>query len=285
MATNTTSFTPIQHAKESLLGMTHALEQRFGCEPRLDKGTTLNTKFDTFPNKLPANARHVAFFAWGVGGRVNDDTHLTSAEFALGTNMALYDMRPFRAVPFETDLSAEERAKYGMRVLKMINGTMYCLYYLKRIDFTQSQVQYIRTDSQSGERSSYEINYANLGTATAGPARPVHGSNGVVEDVADSVSVILPGLITLTGQEVYESVAVMDNGDPRFAVASELGFVSASIESVAVTDFAGRPFNYQEAIFAQLVDQYNWTGQSFVSTADVLTRDLSFSMKNLINQS
>jgi len=280
MPTNTTSLNPIQHAKETILGMTLALEQRFGCQPRLDKGTTLNTKFNVLKDKLPTNPRFISYFCWGNGGRRNDDTNLASAEFALGTNMSLYNMRPFRAVPFEQDLSAEERAKYAMRVVENINGTMYCLYYLKKIDFTQSQVQYVRTDSVSGERSSYELNYGNLN-----PPRPTHGSNGVIEDVADQVSVILPGLITLTGLEVYESVAVKDGGDPRYAIASEIGFVSASAETVPQTDFASRPFTYTEAIFAQLVDQYNWTGQSFVSTADVLTRDLSFTIRNLINQS
>jgi hypothetical protein len=260
--------------------MTTSLEQRFGCQPRLDKGTTLNTKFSVLPDVLPTTPRLVKYFCWGVGGRVNDSTNLSSAEFAQGTNMALYKMRPFRAVLLEQDLSAEERAKYAMRTLMTRGSSTYVLYYLKKIDFTQSQVQYVQTDPATGERSSYEINYANLS-----PTAPVRGSNGVITDIADSVSVILPGTLTITGQEVLESMAVIDGGDPRYAIASEIGFVSAATKAVPQTDFANNTFTYDEAIFAQLVDHYNWVGQAFLSTTDVWTRDVSFSMKNLINQS
>ncbi len=276
-STPATSIKPLEYAKETILGMTRALEQRFGCQPRYDLATTLNTKFSVFPSRLPAASPLVKYFCWGVGGRTNDTTSLSSAQFVLGTNMALYKMRPFRAVPLEEDLSAEERAKYAMRQVVLISGTRYALYYLKLIDFSESQVQYIRTDPTSGITTSYEIDYANLN-----PVPPVSDDNGVITDVADSVSVVLPGTLTITGQEVLESMSVMDQGDTRYSIVSEIGFVSASQETVSTTDANNNPFSYQEAILAQLVDQYNWVGQPFLSTSDSWSRTMNFSMRNLI---
>lgn len=280
MPTSQTTIQPLEFAKETLLGMTISLEQRFGCTPRNDINTTLNHKFNVQPSRIPANPRLVRYFMWGVGGRVNDANNLSSAQYVQGVNMSLYAPRPFRAVPFEEDLSAIERAQYAMRVVQTINGTPYVLYYLKKIDFTQSQVQYIRTDPVSGVVTAYTLDPGNLS-----PIPPVADDNGVITDVADAISVTLPGTVTITGQEVLESASVIDGGDTRYAIASELGFVSASTESIAATDFGGASFSYSEAIMAQMVDQYNWVGQPFLSTQDTWSRTMNFSQKNLIVQS
>jgi hypothetical protein len=87
----------------------------------------------------------------------------------------------------------------------------------------------------------------------------------------------------LTGEEIMEAISVLDGGDMRNAVISEVGFVSASTENVSTSDINGTPFAYDEAIFAQMLNQYNWVGTAFVSSEDVWTRAMSFSMKNQIN--
>lgn len=280
MASSATSIKPLQYAKETILGMTVALEQRFGCVPRNDKGTTLNTKFGVFPNRDPANPLYTKYFCMGNGGRLNDAGNLASAQPVLGTNMALYNMLPFRAVPLETPLKEDERANYAMRQIRAINGVDYELWYLKRIDFSQDQVQYNRTDPVSGSVTSYEIDYSNLS-----PVAPVADDNGIITDVADQVSVILPGLLTITGEEVLEATSVLHDGDMRYAVISEIGFVSASTEAVTVADVNSNPFSYDEAILAQMMDQYNWVGSSFISTEDAWTRNMAFSMKNTVSSS
>jgi hypothetical protein len=265
-------------AKQTLLGMTLAIESRFGCTPRNDIGTTLNTKFGVLPSRLPANPKIVQYFCRGVGGRYNDSTSgLSSAQPVLGTNMSLYAIRPFRAVPLAADLDSNTRANYAMRVVRSIGGVMYALYYLKKIDFTQSQVQYIRTDPTSGVQTAYNIDYSNLS-----PTPPQTISNSVITDIADQVSVVLPGTIQITGEEMFESMSVVDGGDTRFNMTSEIGFVSASAESVSTTDINGSPFTYTEAIMAQLTDQYDWVGQPSLSTADTWTRTMNFSTRNLI---
>lgn len=279
--TPSTSVKPLEYAKETIIGMTIALEQRFGCQPKNDLNTTLNTKFGVFPTRVPTNEKLVKYFCWGVGGRQNDTTSLSSAKFVLGTNMSPYAIRPFRAVLFEEDLTGEEREKYAMRVVTMINDVYYCLYYLKKIEFSQSEVQYTRTDPVSGITTTYELDYDNLS-----PTAPTEDDdNGIITDVADQISVVLPASITITGQEVLESVGVIDGGDMRYSIVSELGFVSAATELVAAADINGSPFNYEEAIMAQLTDHYCWVGQPFISTSDSWTRSMSFSMKNVITQS
>lgn len=277
MPTQTTVINPLESAKETLLGITIALETRFGCTPRNDINTTLNTKFGVVPTRLPSAPRLTQYFCWGNGGRTNDTNHLSSATPVLGTNMALYSMRPFRAVPLAQDLNSVERANYAMRVVQVHDGVQYALYYLKKIDFTSSQVQYAITDPSSGVVSTYNLDYSDLN-----PTPPTANSNGVITDVADSIAVVLPGVLTITGQEVFESMNVIDGGDPRYAIVSEIGFVSASAESNSATDVNDNPFTYTEAIMAQMVNQFDWVGMPFLSNLDTWTKTMQFSTKNVI---
>lgn len=278
MASSPTSIKPLQSAKENILGLTVALEQRFGCPPRNDLSTTLNTKLGVFENRQPANRLYTKYFCYGIGGRLNDAGNLTSAQPVLGTNMAPYQMRPFRAVPLENALDAETRENYALRQVRNFDGVPYELWYLKKIEFPQTQVGYTYTDPVSGVVETYEIDYTNLS-----PTPPVADDNGVITDIADNITVSVPGILTLTGEEIIEAISVLDGGDMRNAVISEVGFVSASTENVTLADVNGTPFSYDEAILAQMVNQYNWVGNSFVSTDDVWTRAMSFSMKNQIN--
>lgn len=278
MASSPTSIKPLQSAKETILGATVALEQRFGTPPRNDTGTTLNTKLGVFPTRPPVNPLYTKYFCYGNGGRLNDAGNLTSAQPVLGTNMAPYQMLPFRAVPLEEALDAETRANYALRQVRTIGGVPHELWYLKKIDFPQTQVSYTRTDPISGTVETYEIDYANLN-----PTPPVADDNGLITDIADSVSVVVPGILTVTGEEIMEAVSVLYGGDMRNAVISEVGFVSASTENVQAADANGNAFSYSEAILAQMLNQYNWVGTAFVSTEDVWTRAMSFTMKNQIN--
>lgn len=277
MPSQNTVINSIESGKETILGMTLAIEQRFGCEPRNDISTTLNTKFNVFPSNLPTADKLVQYFCWGVGGRKNDTDSLTSAQPVLGTNMALYAMRPFRARPLTNDLSSVERANYAMRSIQVIGGVTCALYYLKKIDFSASQVQYTITDPSTGIVTDYNLNPGNLS-----PTPPTPSSNGVITDVADQISVVLPGTAIITGEEVFESMTVVDGGDTRYANISEMGFVSAAKQTVSAVNSSGQPFSYEEAIMAQLVNQFNWAGTSLLSNNDTFTRNLVFSCRNLI---
>lgn len=278
----TTSIKPNEYAKEGILGTINALEERFGCTPLNNTATTLNTKFNVLPNQLPpAGVRRFSrWFAWGNNGRQNDSDTLSSARPVLGTNMSPYSMRPFRAVTLEEDLSAPERANYALREVRPINGTMYVLYWLKKIEFSQSQVQLIRTDPVTGNTSTYEINPENLN-----PTPPVEDDNGIITDVSDQVSVMLPGVISITGKEVLEAVSVLDGGNPSMAVVSEIALVSAAAVNVPAVDVNGNQFTYEEAIFAQMMDHFTMVGTSLSGPGDTLDRTVAFSVKNLINQS
>lgn len=276
--TASTSIKPLEYAKETILGMTIAIEQQFGCTPRNDVGTTLNTKLGVFQSRLPTAPRYTKYFCWGNGGRLNDTDGLSSAQYVAGTNMSLYSLRPFRAMLLANDLSAQERANYAMRVVKTLNGVSYVMYYLKKIDFSDSTVQYVRTDPNNQISTTYELDTA----AGLNPTPPATDDNGVITDVADQVSVVLPGVLTVTGEEILEVNGVLDGGDTRYAILSEIGFVSAATETVSATDHTGAAFTYQEAIMAQLVNQYDWVGQPFLSTEDSWSRTMQFSVKNTI---
>jgi hypothetical protein len=278
---STTSAKQTENSKQTLLGAELALEQRFGLTPRNDVSTTMNSLMRVFPNQVPANNanKDVLYFGIGVGGRLADSsTNLVSAQPVLGTNMGLYMPRPFRAVPIETDLSPTERAQYGMRVIETHNGQRYACYYLKRIAFSTLGVSFDRVDPASGNTVPYELNPQNLS-----PTPPVAGSNGVIVDVADAVAVTVPAVLSVTGEEVLESAAVIDGGDARLAVVSEIGFYSASPEMVQGLDAANNQFPYTEAIMAQLVEHYTFDGFSFRATTDEFRRTIRFSVRNLIN--
>ena len=273
----TTVVNSVQNSKETILGMVFDVEQRFGTTPLNDTLSTLNAKFQVFNTRTPTNARYVKYFCWGNGGRVNDDSSLTSAAYILGTNMCLYNIMPFRAVPLESDLDAATRANYAMRVVENINGVNYACYYLKKLTVTQSTVQLVVTDPSTGVETAYTFNYSDLS-----PTVPTADSNGVITDVADEVSVILPATVAITGAEAVEAVSVKNGGDMRYAVVSELGFVTASTESVSVNDVNGVAFNYNEAILAQMVSQITMVGYSFTGTSDTWDKTINFSVRNMV---
>jgi len=267
-------------ASETLLGMIQSLEQRFGMTPLLDAGTTLNTKYGVFPARNPVNPRYQKYFSIGIGGKINDSATLSSAQLVRGTDMGLYTPRPFRAVQLESDLTPTERAKYALREVRLINGQLYCLYWLKRVEFSLNQVQLLRTDPATGTTTSYEIDHDNLS-----PVPPLRDSNGIIQEVEDQISVVVPGLVSVTGAEMLEVNGVLDNGDPRMAEITEFGLVSASTESVSVKDSNDVSFSYNEAIFAQLCDHVTFTGYPLHTTRDVWKRTMMFSNRNIISQS
>ena len=136
----------------------------------------------------------------------------------------------------------------------------------------------IHTDPSSGAQSDYTIDVSNLS-----PTPPTADSNGVITDVADAISIKLPAQAIITGEELYEAVGFTNGGDTRYAVVSEIGFISASNETVSAQDSSGNPFSYTEAIAAKLVEHITEIG-NMVSTVDgTITKDIEFTMRQLID--
>lgn len=276
--TTTTSARPVINAKETLLGVISSLQQRFGLAPTYDVSTTLNTKLGIFPNRTPTGQIVLGYFVIGVGGAHPDADGRVSAQYVAGTNMAPYDLLPFRIVLEDQDLSPTERANYALRRVEEHNGERYVAYYAKKIVLTSSVVELVRTDPLTGAVSTYEINPADLS-----PTPPETDSNGVVVDISDQITAAVPGTITITGAEVLEAISVLHNGDQRWANISEIGFVTGSPEVVDAVDAAQVPFQYTELLYAQMVDHMTSSGQPYPSAENVVTKNLRFSASNVIN--
>ena len=69
----------------------------------------------------------------------------------LPTNMDLYEPIPFRCVPIENDLTPEERANYRLREIRLINGSNYCLYWLKLITYDPDTVSILQKTPSGAE--------------------------------------------------------------------------------------------------------------------------------------
>jgi hypothetical protein len=258
MSGSSTTLTPVSQIGQTILGITRQLEASLGITPTYDIQSTLNAKYGVAPSALPTALPTILYFGIGIGGCYNvSNLNLSQPYPVLQTNMDLYSPIPFRCVPVEQDLSAQERALYRMRVRKTILGADYFCYYLKMITFDQTAVSVTETNPTTGIMTPYVPNYANLN-----PTPPVVSTSGTTADT--EVNVSLTSTLPLTGAEVTEAINVLYAGDLRYARISELGLYSGQ-DNTAFTglDVNGSPINYTEAVLAQLNTQYTWNGDDF----------------------
>jgi hypothetical protein len=233
--------------QKTLIGVENELQafSPIALSQRVD--TTINSKYNLFPELTPQNKPQIKYFGIGINGCRNvDDGNLQTPYVPTMKNMDLYTPIPFRCVPEDEDLTAAERSNYRMRVLKTIEGTNYWCYYLKNIEFLDTAVQITRTDAETNSEVIYELDPANLYPI---PQTPTDTGTSVTN--GDEINVLLSGQLTITGQEIIESVGIMYN-DLRRASVSEIGIYTGEDMIVSADNGLGETIQYTEAIYTQL---------------------------------
>mgnify|MGYP006423484965 CR=1 FL=1 len=267
---------PTSRLSKTLLGVCRELEIFTGRQAANDIETTLNSKHNVFPERVPTRHTTLKYFGIGIGGRFNvNDDNLTAPHAIKTTNMDLYRPIPFRCVPVEQDLTPDERVNYRIRALETIRGEQYICYYLKALNFLDNKVVLTETNPVTGNEEQHILDVSEL-TPTP-PATTPNGREDQIE-VNATVSVGLP----ITGEEVTEAINVMFDGDLRRAVISEIGLYAGEDATVSTTDVSGSSFTYTEAILAQLVAHYTFNGSDLSRPDSVFNPKLKIGKDDLI---
>lgn len=124
----------VRSSQKTLFATDLHLHQLAGKDYTPLPNTTLNEKFNvnSMMTVPPGEYPTLKYFVIGVGGSSNieNDNMYTISEHG-PLDGALFEHVPFVIRPVNSDLTAGERSKYRLRVLKIIGGTTYACYYAK----------------------------------------------------------------------------------------------------------------------------------------------------------
>ena len=234
---------------------------------KLFLNTTLNYKYNLFPNNTPVSTPKIKYFGIGLKGYKNlDDQQLAAPYVPKPTNMDLYDPIPIKVVPVTDDLAPEERSKYRLRVKQNINGQDYWCYYLKLIEYQSTYVKLIETDLETKlEEEIEELDPANLNPEPT----DVSTTGSISYDKEQNA--VADALITITGEEILESLSII-RGDTSLVRVSEIGLYSGEDLNVTVDGVS-----YTEAIYVQLAYHMTSLGDDLSNPSNVVTRTIRLS--------
>jgi hypothetical protein len=115
--------------------------------PRAQQQMTLNQLLNINANITVPNSSLIERMICLVGlGRGGATLQFSDVLDARASDLNIFDQIPFRTVPVNADLPSEERAKYFMRTIKVINEQTYYAYYLKKITPSEIYVKHQETN-------------------------------------------------------------------------------------------------------------------------------------------
>ncbi|MBH14219.1 MAG: hypothetical protein CMF37_15005 [Leeuwenhoekiella sp.] len=218
--------------------------------------TTLNEKFGILDGIHPTEGYPVMqYLAIGRGGHRNasgaDGASLTRLNTHRASDAALFKHLPFVLREVDNDLTATQRARYGMRREETIDGVNYIAYYLLRIDNTNVDIDYNRVTVTDGDQSTvpYTPSSSDLSpTPTEVSPTGINVSDG--EYLTASAGITL----NFTSDIINEIVnaAKIIYGEEEYATLSEIGLVSGQDYTHSATNSEGGSFTYAEVIAAQV---------------------------------
>lgn len=218
--------------------------------------TTINEKYNNHADAALGEGEYPVNFYLGisqVGVKVEDDgdllTKITPIPFR-SRFLDLYKPLPFITRPLTSDLTPQERAKYRMRVVKEINGTIYALYYLLPIDLSFSSIVPIKTRIVNGELIQEEF-IPTLDDLN--PTPPVIDNNQ--QNITSNVFYSTRSNVNIEiSEELFSEIAnsaLIINGDSLKSVIKQIG-IYTGLDRVVSGTFSTGTSNYTDAVVVQL---------------------------------
>lgn len=228
----------------------------------LVKFTTLNEKLGFMANAPIADSDMpvVQYYCIGRQGHRNatgaGGQPYTASNQHLPSDAGLYAMTPFQVRPINQDLTQQERALYGGRVVKDVNGSLHALYYLKVLDTSKAVPAMTINVKVDGKVSSrpFVPTSDNLS-----PIPPVIQDGEILTASGEYLAVKSVVEILLTAAEIeaiIEGCRILYDNE-AFAIISEIGLVSAVKRQTTGVGAGNNTIQYQEAVAAQIVGILN----------------------------
>lgn len=226
--------------------------------------STLNQKFNLFPNEVPAVNQYPSLGYIGIGNK-GASYEMTSSGYVLTTpvphlarDASLYNFIPFVIRTAANDLSATERLLYRMRVPVSIAGVDYIAYYLRTLDLTNvvPTVELRNVNSGLITTTSFDPVLSDLS-----PVAPVIATSNLNNPNGDYLVSTAKIMFTLSQQDVTN---IMDAcnilfGDVRYAVINEIALCTG-IDKIVQGTFGSVTSNYTDSIATQVaayISQYH----------------------------
>lgn len=232
--------------------------QRFKQPLPILPNSTLNQKFDVFPDLLPGEGEmpftnYLAIGLKGVTIDVNEDgLYVTKyREYSPRWGSLLLHC-PFIMRPVSNDLTAPERVKYRLRRIEIHGGIAYACYYLRTLDLTTSIVgaEYRTIVNDIVTSQSWTPTLGDLNPTALEP-----NPNEVIQTGDDYIAATKKIALVFTAQEVQEIMDAVNiiYGTPDVANITEFALCSG-LDRVVTGDFNGIPAAYTEVVAAQVND-------------------------------
>lgn len=218
--------------------------------------STLNQKFNLFPNDLPSSNELPILGYVGIGNKgatyeiASDSYVLTSPVPHLPRDASLYNFIPFVIRNINNDLSPTQRLKYRLRVPMSIGGTTYVAYYLRALDISNiiPSVELRNVNGETITTSAFTPTLSDLSPTP--PAVSNTNLNTPSGDYLASTARVSFILNQTDISEVMDACALL-YGDPRYAVINELALVTG-VDKIVQGTFGGTVGNYTDVIAAQV---------------------------------
>lgn len=224
--------------------------------------TTLNEKFSIATGILPdiTDIPRMKYYAIGNGGHRmsvgGDGIAIPQPVQHRATDAACFNHLPFVLREPAADLTAPERAKYGLRREETHNGTRYIAYYLRRLELAGvvPAMEYKTVADGSTTTTPFVPNASNLN-----PVPPELDSSGVNVTTGDYTSSTAKTTLALTPSEVTEllNVAEILYANDGYAIISEIALVSGVDKVVQSPSVGATMINFNDVIAAQVCSHIN----------------------------
>lgn len=233
------------------------LDQTFELIPN----TTLNEKFGVQSGVSAAVTPTLGYYGIGIGGHtmtagVNGIYLPTPVEHE-ATDAALFTHLPFVLCLPNADLSQAEQSAYAMRTTLTVAGTTYIAYYLKRLDYSTTQIQMqLKSVASDGTVTTTTFTPSTSNLNPTPVSLVTTGENVTTGDYVTSTAKLTITL-SVTDIENLLNVANVIYGDEAYALISEMCLVSGVDKLINVTGSTGTSYTFNEVIMAQVASFVN----------------------------
>lgn len=222
----------------------------------LTPNTTLNEKYNVQSGILPSNSGQptLQYYAIGNGGHTmtegTDGVYLPQTIQHQATDAALFKQLPFVLCLPSADLTQAQQAAYAMRTQITVAGTTYIAYYLKRIDYSTTEVEMQLKTVVNGVETTTTF------VPTAGNLSPTPAdlsTSGVNVTTGNYVTATAKVTITFSEDDItqLQNVANIMYGNPQYAIISEMALVTGVDQGVPATGANSASYTFNEALVAQ----------------------------------
>ena len=234
-----------------------------GFNVDIKPNSTLNQKFDLFPNEIfnSGETPTVKYLTIGNGGHTAsmgvDGLPLINPVPHSPRHAALYNHLPFIIREVGEDLTPGERLMYRLRVPRTIDGVNYMCYYAKVLDLSMVQPKIELRNNTDGIITATDFTPS---LADLNPVKPVIPVNGNITSTGNYLASTAKIEFVMNEAEITELLNACNiiYGSDNYAFISEIGLCSG-VDRSLMGNFGGPPSAYTEAVGVQIMN--------FISTA------------------